>query len=128
MAGMVYTDPFSEESMRRCLLMLLLSVFPVFAQSKHPFKFEDMMSLKRVGEPIVSPDGKWVLFSAIDVDLASNKKTPHIWIVPTAGGEARVAIAGQAGDRPRWSPVGNQFLFLSNKEGGSQIWIADFDG
>src|SRR5579863_2617135 len=125
---MVYTDPFSEESMRRHLLILLLSVLPVFAQSKHPFTFEEMMSLKRVGEPIVSPDGKWVLFSAIDVDLATNKKTPHIWVVPTAGGESRIVIAGQDGDRPRWSPVGNQFLFLSNKEGGSQIWIADFDG
>jgi dipeptidyl aminopeptidase/acylaminoacyl peptidase len=125
---MVYTDPFSEESMRRHLLILLLSVLPVFAQSKHPFTFDDMMSLKRVGEPIVSPDGKWVLFSAVDVELATNKKTPHIWVVPTAGGESRVVIAGQDADRPRWSPVGNQFLFLSNKEGGSQIWIADFDG
>ena len=40
------------------------------------FHFEDMMKLKRVGEPVPSPDGKWVLFSAVDVDLAANKKTP----------------------------------------------------
>src|ERR1017187_3611220 len=59
----------------------LLAV-PVTAQAKHPFTFEDMMKLKRVGEPVPSPDGKWVLFSAVDVDLAANKKTPHIWVVP----------------------------------------------
>ncbi len=41
-----------------------------------------MMKLKRVGEPVPSPDGKWVLFSAVDVDFGANKKTPHIWIVP----------------------------------------------
>ncbi len=127
--------------MRRLLLMVLISVLPALAQSKHPFTFEDMMSLKRVSEPVVSPDGKWVLFSAVDVDLAANKKTPHVWIVPLtdagsthasanpgkAGGE-RELIATQDADRPRWSPDGKRFAFISGKEGGSQIWIADFDG
>jgi dipeptidyl aminopeptidase/acylaminoacyl peptidase len=109
-----------------------LFVLPAVAQAKHPFTFEDMMKLKRVGEPVPSPDGKWVLFSVVDVDLAANTKTPHIWIVPLAPGASnekeRVLIADQDGDRPRWSPDGKRFAFISNKEGGSQIWIADFDG
>ena len=67
----------------RLALVILLSL-PLAAQTKHPFTFEDMMKLKRVGEPAPSPDGKWVVFSAVDVDLATNKKTPHIWIVPLA--------------------------------------------
>ena len=69
--------------MRRFVfLFVVLFALPAFSQAKHPFTFEDMMKLKRVGEPVPSPDGKWVLFSAVDVDLAANKKTPHIWIVP----------------------------------------------
>ena len=39
----------------------------------------------------------------------------------------RILIADQDGDRPRWAPDGKRFAFLSNKEGGSQVWIADFD-
>jgi dipeptidyl aminopeptidase/acylaminoacyl peptidase len=113
---------------RLAFLFVLLFSLPAFSQGKHPFTFEDMMELKRVGEPVPSPDGKWVLFSAVDVDLAANKKTPHVWIVPLAGGPERVLIADQDGDRPRWAPNGKRFAFISNKEGGSQIWIADFDG
>jgi dipeptidyl aminopeptidase/acylaminoacyl peptidase len=109
------------------LIVIAFFVVPALAQSKRPFTFEDMMALKRVGEPIISPDGKWVLFSAVDVSLEANTRTPHVWTVPTTGGEPREIIPSQDADRPRWAPDGKRFLFVSSKEGGSQIWIADFD-
>ena len=116
--------------MRRLVFLivgLLLSV-SCFSQAKHPFTFEDMMALKRVGSPQVSPDGKWVLFSAVDVDLVANTRTPHVWVVPISGGQEREIIKDQQADSPRWAPDGKRFAFTSTKEGGSQIWIADFDG
>src|SRR5260370_23752255 len=115
---------------RLTFLLVLIFSLPAFSQAKHPFTFEDMMKLKRVGEPVPSPDGKWVLFAAVDVDLAANKKTSHIWIVPLNGAEKsvgagdspaqseRILIAAQGGDRPRWAPDGKRFAFLSNKESG----------
>ncbi len=111
----------------RCSLLVLAFTLPALAQAKHPFTFEDMMKLTRVGDPQVSPDGKWVLFSVVDVDLEANTKAPHIWIVPTAGGQERQIIADQEADRPRWAPDGKRFAFISAKEKGSQVWVADFD-
>jgi dipeptidyl aminopeptidase/acylaminoacyl peptidase len=63
-------------------VFFIFLLLPVTAQTKPPFTLEDMMKLKRVEEPVVSPDGKWVLFAAVDVDLQANSKTPHVWVVP----------------------------------------------
>jgi len=121
--------------MRRLAFLLIVLTWAVpnhlCAQSqpgRRPFTFEDMMALKRISSPQVSPDGKWVLFSAMDVDLKANKKITHLWIVALAGGESRQLTSNAAGeDRGRWSPDGKKFLFVSGRDGGSQIWIADFD-
>src|SRR5215467_4754293 len=89
-----------------------------------------MMKLKRVNEPVPSPDGRWVLFSVVDVDLAANTKKPHIWIVPLDPGKgpAHQLTNDPAGeDRPRWAPDGKRFAFITSKSGSQQVWIADFN-
>ncbi|HKR96023.1 MAG TPA: S9 family peptidase [Candidatus Angelobacter sp.] len=96
--------------------------------SKKPFTFEDMMALKRVDDPVVSPNGKWIMFSAVDVDLTANKKTSHLWVVPLAGGEARELPSTATGEsNGRWSPDGQSYLFITSTEGSSQVWINSFD-
>jgi dipeptidyl aminopeptidase/acylaminoacyl peptidase len=108
--------------------LLVCHAVIVSAQEKHPFTFEDMMSLKRVGEPMPTPDGKWVLFAAEDVDLKENKKTSHLWIVPAAGSDARrLSQTPNDESRPRISSDGKRLIFISKATDPAQIWIADFD-
>jgi len=96
--------------------------------AKRPMTFDDLMKMRRLGDIDVSRDGKWVLFSATDVDLAKNTKTSHLWIVPVAGGEEKALTASLAGEsRGRFSPDGKQISFLTAREGGQQIWLASFD-
>ena len=115
--------------LHRFFFLLICCSLCGFAQSKHPFTFEDMMQLKRIGEPIVSPDGKWVAFSAVDVNLEANSKTTHLWIVPINGGESRrlTSESGSGEDRVRFAPAGKRILFESSRDGGSQIWVQGFD-
>jgi dipeptidyl aminopeptidase/acylaminoacyl peptidase len=109
------------------LLGCLLSL-PVGAQARRPMTFNDMMQMRRLGDIAVSPDGHWVTYSATDVDLAKNTKTSHLWIIPVAGGTARALTDSTAGEsRGRFSPDGKQILFESGREGGQQIWLADFN-
>ncbi|MGC2300448.1 MAG: S9 family peptidase [Acidobacteriaceae bacterium] len=109
---------------------------------KRPMTFEDMMKMRRLGDIAVSPDGKWVLFSATDVNLEKNTKTSHLWIVPVAGGEppqqANTGPAGGPGEkaltaslagesRGRFSTDGKQIAFLTARDGSQQVWLASFD-
>ena len=74
----------------RFLTVALLAVTTALAQNgKHPFTFEDMMKLKRVGAPVPSPDGKWVVFDCVDVDLGAGTRISHLRIVPASGGDSR---------------------------------------
>jgi dipeptidyl aminopeptidase/acylaminoacyl peptidase len=95
--------------------------------AKRPFTFEDMMKLKRVGAPVPSPDGKWVVFDAVDVDLEANTKISHLWIVPAAGGEARrLNQTPNHEERPRFSPDGKRLIWTSKATDPSQIWMCNF--
>src|ERR1039458_1275478 len=48
---------------------------------KRSMTFADMMAMKRVSDPQISPRGRWVLFSVTDVSLEKNTKVNHLWVV-----------------------------------------------
>jgi dipeptidyl aminopeptidase/acylaminoacyl peptidase len=90
--------------------------------------FEDMMKMKRLGETAVSPDGKWLAYSVTTVNLDQNSKTTEWWLQAIAGGEPQKLTVGQPGDSGvEFAPDGHSVLFLSGRDGGQQIWRADFD-
>ncbi|MGA3034770.1 MAG: S9 family peptidase, partial [Terracidiphilus sp.] len=113
------------------LLSALLTISICSAQpapQKRPMTFEDMMAMKRLGETAVSPDGKWLAYSVTTVDLAKNTKTPELWLQAIAGGEPfKIAVAQPGDSDPQFSADGKRILFISGREGGQQVWVADFD-
>ena len=87
-----------------------------------------MMKLKRLDEPVPSPDGKWVVFAAEDVDLEANTKISHLWIVPASGGESRrLNETPNHEERPRFSPDGKRLIWTSKATDPTQIWMCDFE-
>ncbi len=108
------------------------------AQAKRPMTFEDMMKMKRLGETAVSPDGKWLAYSVTTVDLEQNTKTPELWIqaiAPSSGSgpnsesqaPMKIAVAQPHDSGVQFAPDGHSVLFLSDRSGSQQVWIADFD-
>jgi dipeptidyl aminopeptidase/acylaminoacyl peptidase len=118
------------KSFLAALLLLITSVLAQTPSQKHPFTFEDMMKLKRVGAPVPSPDGKWVVFDCVDVDLEANTKISHLWIVLASGPAAagrRLNPTPNHEERPRFSPDGKRLIWTSKATDPTQIWMCDFD-
>jgi dipeptidyl aminopeptidase/acylaminoacyl peptidase len=107
-------------------ILVVLAAAPAAAA---PFTATEMMSLQRLADPQVSPDGKWVLYNQTEVDLAANARNSDLWVVPAAGGAPRrLTRNAKSNTRGRWSPDGSRVAFLSTRGGGAQAFVMDLAG
>jgi len=98
--------------------------------AKRPMTFADLMAIKRVGDPQISPSGKWVLFSVTDVSLEKNAKVNHLWVVPIGGGHERQVTSNSGESFGRFSPDGKFVSYTgapSKDDPVSRITIAPWD-
>ncbi|HWO57886.1 MAG TPA: S9 family peptidase [bacterium] len=97
--------------------------FAEASAAPHAFSVMDMMAMKRISDPNVSPDGRRIVFVQSEVDLDANKSRTDLWLVDVDGQNLRRLTTNIAGDfNPRWSPDGQHIWFLSTRSGSSQVW------
>ena len=91
--------------MKRLFAVSIISLFAlaalVHAQERR-FTIDDLLKVRRVADPQVSPKGNLVAFTITDVDKVANKSTTQIYLVPLGGGE--VVGLGQVGFRHGAAP------------------------
>ncbi|HYC08779.1 MAG TPA: S9 family peptidase [Steroidobacteraceae bacterium] len=90
-----------------------------------PFTAEDLVLLKRVSDPQVSPDGRFVVFVLRETDVNANKGHTSLWLLDlaTAGAQPhRLTDATGSDSSPRWASDGRTLYFLSARSGSAQVW------
>jgi dipeptidyl aminopeptidase/acylaminoacyl peptidase len=118
--------------MRAKLLFIavVLCMTPVLLGAEtHPLTIHDMLAMKRISGPQVSPDGERIAFTLRTTDLEANRGRTDIWLVGLDGSGLRRMTAHEASDfEPRWSADGKHLYFLSTRSGSSQVWRIALDG
>ncbi|WP_372708210.1 prolyl oligopeptidase family serine peptidase [Brevundimonas sp.] len=99
------------------------------AQAATPFSYQDMIALNRLGDPQVSPDGRWVVYSVTATDVVANRRSGALYMMDLReGGEGRrLAINEGGANTARWGGDGKLY-FLSGRSDTSQVWRANADG
>jgi dipeptidyl aminopeptidase/acylaminoacyl peptidase len=78
---------------------------------------KDLFDVVWVANPQVSPDGKHVAFTRINVDEKRTGYETSVWTVATDGKETPGRMTNAKHDaQPRWSPDGKQIVFVRGGE------------
>src|SRR5260370_9328192 len=102
---------------------------PRLLAQKHAITIDSYLALKNVGDPQLSPDGKWVAYTIGTVSLPENRSISGIWVAELATGQTRGLTQGPGSDRsPAWAPDGKSLAFISSRQGGPQIWVLSLAG
>jgi len=104
------------------------------AADARPFTPRDLVTLERVSDPRVSPDGRWATYQLRQVDYAANRGITSIWIVdlkaagsrrpgvePPGAAPRKLEPTADGGNTARWSADGRWIYFLK----GGQVWRTD---
>ncbi|HEX7816092.1 S9 family peptidase [Dyella sp.] len=92
----------------------------VESHSPHPFGIRDLVMMDRVGDPQLSPDGRYALYTVRMTDYAANKGVTAIYLLDLKGGQP-VKLVDKASS-PRWSPQGDAFFYTTAKDGIAQLF------
>ncbi|KIC95301.1 S9 family peptidase [Flavihumibacter solisilvae] len=110
-------------------VMLLVCGVQLFAQKNASISFEQWISLKGVGSPQISPDGKTIIYTVGTTDWANNSYDSEIWMV--RNGEPAVQLTRTAKGSSmaaRFTPDNRFVSFLADRGDKTQLYIIPVNG
>lgn len=120
-------------SLRTAVLPLLIAATLPLAASAAPHGLQPraLITLDRFSSPVLSPDGKVLVYARRVADLDANKSTTALWAQDTANPAAkprRLTPEGWSVNSPEAAPDGKSVYFLSAKGGSMQLYSVPLAG
>jgi len=111
------------------LTLPLVAALALAAAPTHPYSVQDQVTMRRISDPSVSPDGKRIAFVLRTTDLEANRGRTDLWLVGADGRNPRqLTFSPESEGQPTWSPDGQSLFFLSPRGGSSQVFRLPLEG
>jgi len=111
------------------VVLLLFFIQEVVSQDLKNPSIEEVISLRSVGNPELSPDGANIAFTVRSADWENNQFKTEIWLSKSGRPAFQLTQSGNgSSSHPRFSPDGRWLAFLSDREGKNQIFMIRLDG
>src|SRR4029079_9263741 len=92
---------------------LLLLLCALSFAAKRPLTVDDEFRIVEAANPLISPDGRWVLYSVPHASLADTARHSVIWIAPTGdGGAAPRELLKEGDGSPMWARDSRSVFFV----------------
>ena len=117
--------------MRRLLAAAAMAALPVLAgAAPHGLTAQDLVSLARISEPAISPDGRRLVYTLRETDLAADRGRNDLWMLDLDGdGPARRLTSHEENDGAAdWAADGSGVFFLAARSGSPQVWFLPVGG
>jgi len=94
-----------------------------------PPTVDQILSLKRVASPEISPDGRSVAYTVRETNWDDNAYETEIWLADaTTGATRQLTNAKKSSQSPAWSPDGSKLAFTSDRTDKQQIYVISPQG
>ena len=117
--------------MRRPILAAALAAFPLLAMAApHGLTAADLVGLARLSEPALSPDGRRVVYTLRETDLAADRGRTDLWLLELDADTAprRLTTSEENDGVADWAADGSGVYFLSSRTGSPQVWYLPIGG
>ncbi len=102
---------------------IALAVVRTSAQAPAGPSIDDVINLKRVGAPAISPNGRQVAYTIRETNWDENAYETEIWIGDAATGKSRqLTNARKSSSQPAFSRDGAWLGFVSDRDGKRQLY------
>jgi dipeptidyl aminopeptidase/acylaminoacyl peptidase len=121
---------------KRCLsksaltlvISTLLTAHSVLADesASNTLSLKDVFNLEYATNPVVTPDGKHVVYERRSMDIMTDSMRRNLWTI-ALDGSAHLPILSDSKNHfnPVFSPDGAKMAYLSSKEGKVQVYLKD---